>query len=333
VVKNQSVIGIIGSGSWATALAGILLYNHDTIHWYVRNPDILRSLKEKGVNGKYLSEMQFNSEKLHLTDSLRQLVSASDILVIAIPSAFLHETLNELDVTDFKNKTIVSAVKGMIPQYHAIPARYYHKTFGIPYERICMISGPCHAEEVAARKLSYLTISALDEDLAENIAGRLRCDHIITIPGNDLYGTELAAVLKNIYAIAAGLADGLGYGVNFQAVLVANAIQEMERFLDAVSPVHRHVNNSAYLGDLLVTAYSNYSRNRNLGVTVGKGGKPDGFLKSREMVAEGYFAVQSIIEINKKFGVEIPIANAVFQILHLEANPKLLMQQLAQILK
>lgn len=218
----------------------------------------------------------------------------------------------------------------MIPEFHSIPARYYHKQWGIPYEDIAMISGPCHAEEVAMEKLSYLTVASENTGYAEKVASKIRCRFVKSTVSDDLFGTELSAIMKNIYALCAGIYHGLGYGDNFQAVLISNSIQEIERFVDAVNPIHRDVKTSAYLGDLLVTAYSQFSRNRTFGSMIGKGYSVKTAQLELNMTAEGYYAVKSIIEINKKFNVDIPICMAVYRVLYEKISPWVEMQLLTQ---
>ncbi|MFM7299520.1 MAG: NAD(P)H-dependent glycerol-3-phosphate dehydrogenase [Crocinitomicaceae bacterium] len=222
----------------------------------------------------------------------------------------------------FKGKTIFSAVKGIVPEFNAIPARYLHKSFNIPYENIGIICGPCHAEEVAMERLSYLTIACLDNAKSHVVASLLANRYIRTTESDDLFGTELSAILKNVYALAAGICSGLGYGDNFQSVLIANAIQEIERFIDEVSPIHRDTKTSAYLGDLLVTAYSNFSRNRTFGFMIGKGYSVANAQLEMKMVAEGYYATKSLVEINQKFKVEMPILEMVNAVIYRGINPQ-----------
>jgi glycerol-3-phosphate dehydrogenase (NAD(P)+) len=219
------------------------------------------------------------------------------------------------------NKIVFSAVKGIIPEYNAIPARFIHKTFGTKYKNIGIICGPCHAEEVALERLSYLTIASQDDNVAEEMAKLLACRYIKTTVSDDLFGTELSAVLKNVYALASGICSGLGYGDNFQSVLISNAIQEIENFIDEVSPIHRDVKSSAYLGDLLVTAYSKFSRNRTFGFMIGKGYSVKAAQLEMDMIAEGYYATKCVMEINKKFNVEMPIVDAVYNILYENISP------------
>jgi glycerol-3-phosphate dehydrogenase (NAD(P)+) len=221
-------------------------------------------------------------------------------------------------------------VKGIVPSYNAIPARFIHKSFGVPYDHIGIISGPCHAEEVAMERLSYLTLACPQTNFAQQMAQALSCRYIKTTTSDDLFGTEFSAVLKNVYALAAGICHGLGYGDNFQAVLVSNAIQEIERFIDVLHPVHRDTKTSAYLGDLLVTAYSNFSRNRTFGFMIGKGYSVKSAQLEMNMIAEGYYATKSLYEINQKFEVEMPILTAVYHIIYEKIAPAVEMKLLAE---
>ena len=220
-----------------------------------------------------------------------------------------------------QGKVVFSAVKGIIPEYHAIPARFIHKTFDVPYDTIGIICGPCHAEEVALERLSYLTIACQEDEIAEEMSDLLSCRYIKTTCSDDLFGTELSAVLKNIYALASGICAGLGYGDNFQAVLISNAIQEIENLIDEMSPIHRDVKSSAYLGDLLVTAYSKFSRNRTFGFMIGKGYSVKTAQLEMDMIAEGYYATKSVMEIKKKFDVDMPIVEAVYNIVYEKISP------------
>jgi len=280
-------------------------------------------------NPRYLSAVQFEREKINVSNNLDEIISKSEYIVIATPSAFLMDVFGERDNSDLKNKTIYSAVKGIVPEVHQIPARFFHKRFGTPYQQIGMISGPCHAEEVALERLSYLTIACQDQERAKFLADLLECRYIKTHLSDDLFGTELSAILKNIYAVASGIYHGLGYGDNFQAVLISNAVQEIERFVDALNPVHRDVKSSAYLGDLLVTAYSQFSRNRTFGSMVGKGYSVMSAQMEMNMTAEGYYAAKSILKINEKFNVDIPIATAVHRVLYEQMAPAVEMRILA----
>lgn len=317
----ETRIGVLGGGSWATALIKILTQNVDKIYWWIRNYRDIEYIQQFGHNPRYLSSARIDTNKVALSHDLEHVVKMSDVLVIGIPSAFLHTTLSSLPPDLLKKKKIISAIKGMIPEFHAIPARYYHKQWGVPYDHISIITGPCHAEEVAMEKLSYLTVAAENTTFAEWVAEKIRCRFIKATVSDDLFGTELSAIMKNIYALGAGICHGLGYGDNFQAVFIANSIQEIERFIDAVNPIHRDVKTSAYLGDLLVTAYSQFSRNRTFGSMIGKGYSVKAAQLELNMTAEGYYAVKSIVEVNKKFNVEIPICMAVYRVLYENISP------------
>lgn len=323
-------VGVIGSGSWATAIVKILCNNVDLVQWYVRNIESAKYLSEFKRNPKYLQSVEFDSRKIAVSTNLCDTIESSDLLILATPSAFLNSLFEDIDLNLLKGKIIFSAVKGIIPEFNAIPARFIHKTLGTPYEEIGIISGPCHAEEVALERLSYLTIACQDEDIADEVAQLFSCRYIKTSTSDDLFGTEISAVLKNVYSIASGICAGLGYGDNFQAVLISNAIQEIENFIDEVSPIHRDVKSSAYLGDLLVTGYSKFSRNRTFGFMIGKGYSVKTAQLEMDMIAEGYYAVKSIMEINKKFQVEIPIVEAVYNIVYEKISPVIEMRILSE---
>jgi glycerol-3-phosphate dehydrogenase (NAD(P)+) len=320
-MSKQKKIAVIGGGSWATALVKILCNNLDNVNWWMRSEEAVTHITKFKHNPKYLQSVEFDNNKLTISTNLEESVAKTDIVIIATPSAFLNELFKNIDKKLFEGKVVFSAVKGIIPEYNAIPARFIHKTFGTPYSKIGIICGPCHAEEVALERLSYLTIACQDDRVAQTMADTLACRYIKTTTSDDLFGTELSAVLKNVYAIASGICAGLGYGDNFQSVLIANAIQEIENFIDEVSPIHRDVKSSAYLGDLLVTAYSKFSRNRTFGFMIGKGYSVKTAQLEMEMVAEGYYAVKCVMEINKKFQVEIPIVEAVFNIIYEKISP------------
>jgi len=321
MTNKTPLVAIIGGGSWATALVKLFCNNSSKVAWWMRNEEAITHLHNFKHNPHYLQDVEFDLSKLILSSDLVSIIKQADIIVIATPAAFLTETFKDFPMEYFKDKIVFSAVKGIVPEFHAIPARFIHKTFGTPYENIGIICGPCHAEEVALERLSYLTIACSTPSIADTVASLLRCRYIKTTTSDDLFGTELSAVLKNIYALASGICAGLGYGDNFQAVLVSNAIQEIERFIDVVSPVHRDTKSSAYLGDLLVTAYSKFSRNRSFGFMIGKGYSVKTAQLEMNMIAEGYYAAKSVSEINTKFNVEMPILNAVFNILYENAKP------------
>tara|TARA_R110001592_G_scaffold307299_3_gene581068 strand:+ start:100931 stop:101932 length:1002 start_codon:yes stop_codon:yes gene_type:complete len=329
MLKQNPKVAIIGAGSWATAIAKMLLYNVDELHWWIRSKDVADSIQKQGRNPRYLSSVHFDQTKIVVHDDLKQVLELADIIFVAVPSAYIHTTFENVGAKGMEDKIIFSCVKGIIPEYHAIPARYFHKEFETPYDNIGIVCGPCHAEEVALEKLSYITVACADQEIAQQTADLLATPFVKTNLSDDLFGTELSAILKNVYALAAGICHGLRYGDNFQAVLMANAIRETERFVDAVNNVHRDVKSSAYLGDLLVTAYSQFSRNRTFGSMIGQGYSVKSAQVELNMVAEGYYAVKSVMEINKKFLVDIPIVEAVYNILYEKISPAIEIRLLA----
>ena len=283
---------VFGSGSWATAIVKMLCENLDEVGWYMRSVYTKEHLIKEQHNPSYLSSVEFHLEQLKLSNDINEIANYADVLIFVIPSAFIHAELDKLKV-DITNKTVVSAVKGIIPESGLLVGEHFHDIYNIPFENIGVIAGPCHAEEVALERLSYLTISCADQKKAQTIADALSSDYIKTKTSDDIIGTEYAVMLKNIYAIAAGIAHGLGYGDNFQSVLMSNAIREMKRFIKKMHKMKRNINNSAYLGDLLVTGYSTFSRNRMFGNMIGKGYTVKSAQMEMNMVAEGYYATKS----------------------------------------
>jgi glycerol-3-phosphate dehydrogenase (NAD(P)+) len=324
--------GVIGGGSWATAIVKILSNNIDCFTWWMRDDNQREYVVGHNHNPKYLQSVVINNNIVTATTDLKLTIKESDILIIATPSAFIDETLMQFSKEDFKGKYIVSAVKGIIPQTNEIPVDYFQNKFDVPFENIGIISGPCHAEEVALEKLSYLTIASPNKSLADQVANNLSCRYIKCSVSDDLIGTEISAVLKNVYALAGGICHGLGYGDNFQAVLMSNAIQEISRFVDVVHPIHRDVKSSAYLGDLLVTGYSLYSRNRTFGNMIGKGYSVRAAQLEMNMIAEGYYAVKSLSIVKDEFKIEMPILECVYSILYQNARPRKTIQDLTDVL-
>jgi glycerol-3-phosphate dehydrogenase (NAD(P)+) len=314
---------VLGGGSWATAIVKMLCENLDEVFWYMRNSDAIDYIHEHGHNPNYLTSVTFDTSKLRLTDQIDEVITRADILIFAIPSAFLEEELSKIQET-LKGKTIFSAIKGIVPESGKIVGEHFHTEYGIPFTDIGVITGPCHAEEVALERLSYLTIACADPKKARQVAAALSSSYIKTKVSKDIIGTEYAAMLKNIYAIAAGIAHGLGYGDNFQAVLMSNAIREMKRYTKRLYNIDRNINQSAYLGDLLVTGYSIFSRNRMFGNMIGKGYTVKSAMMEMNMVAEGYYAVKSAYAIKEDFSkkVKTPIIDAVYQVLYKGQNPK-----------
>jgi glycerol-3-phosphate dehydrogenase (NAD(P)+) len=325
----STTIGIIGGGSWATALCKILVDNNQHVHWYMRDTQVISHIQQFGHNPNYISTATLNTQHITLSNNLQTVVDACQHVIIAIPAAYLHSTLNGVDVS---KKHIISAIKGIVPRTNQIVGDYLQTECGVPLQNIAVIAGPCHAEEVAMERLSYLTIASENSALASRIATALNCRYINTSINDDIYGTEYSAVLKNIMALASGICHGVGYGDNFQAVLVSNAIQEIKRFVDAIHPINRDIKDHAYLGDLLVTAYSQFSRNRTFGAMIGKGYSVKAAQLELNMVAEGYFAVKCIHHINTKYDVYMPITNAVYNILYANANPTLEIKALTALL-
>ena len=314
-MKSESKIGVIGGGSWATAIVKMLCENVDSVNWWMRNEEAIEHINTYGHNPNYISDAELKESKLNLSSNINEIVKNSDYLVLAVPSAFLKSTLESLKIP-LSNKIIISAIKGIVPENNTIVGEFIHNQYDVPYENITVITGPCHAEEVALERLSYLTIACSDIDKAEFFANSISGRYIKTTVSDDIYGTEYSAVLKNVIALASGICHGLGYGDNFQAVLVSNAIREIKRFVDEVHPIKRDIKESAYLGDLLVTAYSQFSRNRTFGEMIGRGYSVNSAQLQLKMIAEGYYAVKCIMEINEKIQVEMPITEAVYNILY-----------------
>ncbi len=322
---------VFGAGSWATAIVKMLSANLDEVGWYMRSVYTKEHLLKERHNPNYLSSVEFKIEKLKLTNDINEMANYADVLIFVVPSAFMFSELEKLTV-DITEKTIVSAVKGIIPETGLLVGEHFHDNYNIPFENIAVIAGPCHAEEVALERLSYLTISCADPKKAQDIADKLSSDYIKTKISDDIIGTEYAVMLKNIYAIAAGIAHGLGYGDNFQSVLMSNAIREMKRFIKKMHKMKRNINNSAYLGDLLVTGYSTFSRNRMFGNMIGKGYTVKSAMMDMNMVAEGYYATKSAHLLNQKNKnkTRLPIINAVYDILYDGKDPKKTFQKLTE---
>lgn len=314
-------IAILGGGTWATALAKIMLNHEKHINWYMRRPEQIQDFKKTGHNPSYLSTVEFNLDRISFYSDITQVVEDSDTLILAVPSPFLKSHLDKLK-TKISDKFIISAIKGIIPPENLLVTDYLTQFYDIPVENMAIVGGPCHAEEIALERLTYPTIACPDIEKARTIAGIFNNRFVRASVSNDVSGIELAAVLKNVYAIASGICHGLKYGDNFQAVLVSNAISEMERFVDIVSPIERQIQDSAYLGDLLVTCYSSFSRNRTFGSMIGKGYSVKAAQIEMEMIAEGYYGTKCIREMNEKYNVNIPIADLVYRVLYENASAR-----------
>lgn len=322
-MEKEVRFAVLGGGSWATAIVKMLTENLETVTWYMRNSDAVDYIKKQKHNPNYLRSVEFDLNRLCLTDDINLAIDNSDVLIFAIPSAFLESELKKL-TSSLKGKIIFSAIKGIVPESGLIVGEHFHEKYDIPFEDIGVITGPCHAEEVALERLSYLTIACADTQKAQLVAKNLSSDYIKTKITKDIIGTEYAAMLKNIYAIAAGISHGLGYGDNFQSVLMSNAIREMKRFTKRIHKIDRNINDSAYLGDLLVTGYSTFSRNRMFGNMIGKGYTVKSAQMEMSMIAEGYYAVKSAHKIKSKFKkkVRTPIIDAVYEVLYNGKNAK-----------
>lgn len=328
-MESNKKFAVIGGGSWATALAKMLCENQEKIAWYMRSTYALEHLKLQKHNPNYLSSVAFDTNKLQLTNDINEAIQFADVIIFAIPSAFLSAELEKM-TTSLEGKIIFSAIKGIVPETSLIVGEHFHEIFNIPYDNIGVITGPCHAEEVALERLSYLTIACSDKTKAKYVAKNLSSYYIKTKTSDDIVGTEYAAVLKNIYSIAAGIAHGLGYGDNFQAVLISNAIREMKKFIRKVHKMKRNINDSAYLGDLLVTGYSVFSRNRMFGNMIGKGYTVKSAQMEMSMVAEGYYACKSAYNLNLEYKAKTPIIEAVYQILYEGKNAKAVFSKLTE---
>jgi glycerol-3-phosphate dehydrogenase (NAD(P)+) len=315
-------IAIIGGGSWATAIAKIVMDHTHHIGWYMRRDDRIEDFRRMGHNPAYLTSVHFDTDKIFFSSDINKVVDLYDTLVFVTPSPYLKNHLKKLK-TRIRDKFIVTAIKGIVPDENLVCSEYFHHVYDVPYENLACIGGPSHAEEVALERLSYLTIGCSDLDKAQAFTQLLSSNYIKTKTSSDVIGIEYCSVLKNVYAIAAGICSGLKYGDNFQAVLMSNAVQEISRFLTVISPIDRNVYDSVYLGDLLVTGYSNFSRNRVFGTMIGKGYSVKSAQIEMEMIAEGFFGTKCMKEINRRLHVNMPILDAVYNILYERISPQI----------
>jgi glycerol-3-phosphate dehydrogenase (NAD(P)+) len=328
-MEKQS-IGIIGGGSWATALVKIFSQQTELpINWWVRNEEVALHIENYGHNPNYLSSVQFKKRRINVSSSIQEVIKKSSHLVFAVPAAFLQKSMAGVTNKELEHKFVICAIKGVVPEKNLIPGHFFQKEFSIPQSSIGVITGPCHAEEVALEKLSFLTIASSNQLLSKQITEWMNGRYIRTVISTDTDGAEYAGILKNIYAVCSGIFHGLGYGDNFQAVFITNAIREMEKFLAKTSSVYHDVKQSAYLGDLLVTAYSQFSRNRTFGNMIGKGYSVKSAQVEMNMIAEGYYACKSIYQMNQNFGAELPIVDAVYRVLYERMSPAIEMKLLS----
>jgi len=322
---------VFGSGSWATAIVKMLCENRDQVGWYVRKQQTIDHIISEEHNPSYLSSVEFNTDQLYIDADINKMADYADVLIFAIPSAFMESELKKLTV-DISSKILMSAVKGIMPESGLLVGEHFHQKHGVDLNNIVVLAGPCHAEEVALERLSYITIACADLDIASTIADQFSSNYIRTSTNDDVVGAEYAAMLKNIYAIAAGIAHGLGYGDNFQSVLMSNATREMKRFIKKAHKMKRNINETVYLGDLLVTCYSLFSRNRMFGNMVGKGYTVKSAQMEMSMIAEGYYATKSAYEINqeKETPAQTPIIDTVYEILYMHKNAKKAFKKLTE---
>ncbi len=325
-------IAIIGGGSWATALAKIALSTQDSINWYMRRPDRIAEFERLGHNPCYLTSVKFDLNKITFFSNINQAIKNSDTLIFATPSPFLKQHLKKVR-TNLSGKFIISAIKGIVPDENMLVSDYFAEYYQVPAENIAVLGGPCHAEEVALERLSYLTLGCPDIEKAKAISSVFRNQYLMNSVCKDVVGIEYASVLKNVYAIAAGICHGMKYGDNFQAVFISNAIEEMKRFVDTIHALDRDITDSVYLGDLLVTAYSRFSRNRTFGTMIGKGYSVKTAQLEMEMIAEGYYGTKCIKEINGKYRVNMPILDAVYNILYEKKPASTVIRQLSETFK
>lgn len=329
IISPKATIGVLGSGSWATALVKILTDSKLHVNWYVRDQKQAKKTKSSSRNPNYLSEVKFRPRRITVSNDINEVVSKSEWLVTAIPSVYLESELKKIN-QPLKDKIIVSGVKGFIPETQLIVGEHLHQYYQLPWEQFVVIGGPSHAEEIALERLSYLTLASKDKVKATKLHQLLGTSYLQMKISNDVVGIEYAATLKNVYALASGIAHGLGYGDNFQSVLISNSTREMNRFIKKISKNKRNINHSAYLGDLLVTAYSLFSRNRRFGNMIGRGYTVKGAQIEMSMIAEGYYASESAFKVSKKIESNTPIIDAVYQILYLKKSPKKTFKKLSK---
>ena len=315
-------IAIMGGGSWATAVAKIVLEKVDYISWYMRRPEVIEDFKRLEHNPSYLTSVHFDVNRISFSSDINEVVRNCDTLIFVTPSPYLKNHLKKLK-EKLHNKFVITAIKGIVPDENLICSEYFRQVFNVPDDNLAVLGGPSHAEEVALGRLTYLTIGCTDEEKAANFADLIASSYVKTKTNSDVIGIEYASVLKNVYAIASGICNGLKYGDNFQSVLVSNAVQEMSRFLNAVYPIERNVYDSVYLGDLLVTSYSNFSRNRVFGTMIGRGYSVKSAQIEMEMIAEGFYGTKCMNEINRHFHVNMPILDAVYNILYEKISPSI----------
>ncbi len=331
-MENNDV-AVLGSGSWGTAIVKILLNNVEKVNWWIREAKILDHLKNYSHNPQYLSSVQFDTSRLHLSNDINLVIKKSKVVIFCVPAAYLHGVMGKIEPGLLNDKFIVSAVKGIVPEYNMIVGDYFRNNHNIDFENTAVVTGPSHAEEVALEKLTYLTVASSNQVLAKEVSTFFHCRYIKVSLSDDIIGTEYAPVLKNIFAIASGICNGLGYGDNFQAVLISNAIKEIKVFLNLMSPMERDINDAVYLGDLLVTSYSQFSRNRMFGNMIGKGYSVKFARYEMKMIVEGYYAVKGIYQLTRELNLEMPVTETVYNILYNDKMPGTEINKLSESLR
>ncbi len=323
-------VAMIGSGSWATALVKVLSDNGLPLMWYIRRDEVISSVRETSHNPDYLPDVELDTGSFTMTSDINEAVRKNDVLIFCIPSAYFIRELSRITVP-LEGKMIISAIKGFVTDECYTVAEYFHQVLGIPYDRLAVISGPCHSEEVSRGKLSYITVSSKYRSVASSLASFFRNKYIMTVSGTDIYGVEYAAALKNVYALGAGIVSGTGYGDNFLAVFITNCYHELDMFIRTTHPMKdRDTSVSAYMGDLLVTCYSQFSRNRSFGMKIGQGLSVGAAMSGMKMVAEGYYAARAMHTVAMGYGVKMPIAEMVYSILYLGVNPSAAVRELTE---
>ena len=328
----KASVAIMGGGSWATAIAKIVLERVEHIYWYMRKSETIEEFKRLEHNPSYLTSVRFDIDRITFSSDINEVVRSADTLIFVTPSPYLKNHLRKLK-EKIHNKFIITAIKGIVPDENLICSEYFRQVYNVPDDNLAVLGGPSHAEEVALARLTYLTVGCTDEAKAKTFADMITSDYVKTKTSGDVIGIEFGSVLKNVYAIASGICNGLKYGDNFQSVLVANAVQEMNRFLRAVYPIERNVYDSVYLGDLLVTSYSNFSRNRVFGTMIGRGYSVKSAQIEMEMIAEGFFGTKCMKDINRHFRVNMPILDAVYNILYERISPAIEIKLLTESLR
>ena len=331
--KTKLKFGVIGSGSWGTALIKILSENNDEINWYIRNKYNIDFICNNSHNPNYLSSVELKLRKLKISENINDIVSNSDVVIIAVPSEYVNAEMKKIKV-NISDKIVICGLKGLVPETNLLFGEHMQKHFSVSKDNFLVIGGPCHAEEVALEKLSYLTIGSSNLNLCKLISEKFKCKYINVKSSDDVRGIEYASMLKNIFALAVGISNGLGYGDNYQSVLVSNSIKEMKRFISKRHKIKRNINNSAYLGDLLVTGYSSFSRNRMFGNMIGEGYTVKAAQLEMKMVAEGYIATKKAYILNEESDkkAKIPIIDAVYKILYKKRSARKIFKELSEII-